>query len=81
MYVWEEALECYVTFHDEEELEAGEVEFYLPAVMAHWHESCPHSLREDEQLVLTVSKQRASAVIKREFHNLSNEEIQKHHKE
>eukprot|EP00975_Prorocentrum_lima_P050210 10514728-Prorocentrum_lima.AAC.1 len=50
MYVWEEALECYATSHDEEELETGEVEFYLPPVMAHWHESCPHSLSEDEDI-------------------------------
>eukprot|EP00975_Prorocentrum_lima_P057500 12059087-Prorocentrum_lima.AAC.1 len=71
MCVWEETLECYVTSHGKEELETGEVEFYLPAVMAHWHESCPQSLSEDEQLVLTVNRQRASAVIKGEFDNLS----------
>eukprot|EP00975_Prorocentrum_lima_P007457 1600309-Prorocentrum_lima.AAC.1 len=50
MYVWEEALESSFALHDEEELGTGEVEFYLPPVMAHWHESCPHSLNEDEQL-------------------------------
>eukprot|EP00975_Prorocentrum_lima_P036914 7769298-Prorocentrum_lima.AAC.1 len=49
--------------------------------MAHWHESCPKALNEDEQLVLSVNKQRASAVIKREFDNPSKEEIQKRHKE
>eukprot|EP00975_Prorocentrum_lima_P019768 4159769-Prorocentrum_lima.AAC.1 len=49
--------------------------------MAHWHNSCPYALSEDEQLVLTVNKHRASAVIKREFDKLSKEEILKHHTE
>eukprot|EP00975_Prorocentrum_lima_P006160 1330511-Prorocentrum_lima.AAC.1 len=66
MYVWEEASECYATSHEEEELDIGEVEFDLPPVMAHWHESCSKA---------------SSAVIMREFDNLSKEEIQKHHKE
>eukprot|EP00975_Prorocentrum_lima_P011734 2494541-Prorocentrum_lima.AAC.1 len=64
MYIWEEASSCYAISHDEEELDIGEVEFYLPPVMEHWHSSCPQSLCEDEQLVITVNKQRASAVIK-----------------
>eukprot|EP00975_Prorocentrum_lima_P020948 4409009-Prorocentrum_lima.AAC.1 len=81
MYIWEEISSCYVPSQDEEELDTGEVELYLPPVMAHWHSSCPHALSEDEQFVLTVSKQRASAVIKREFDNLSKEEILKHHTE
>eukprot|EP00975_Prorocentrum_lima_P009456 2011488-Prorocentrum_lima.AAC.1 len=49
--------------------------------MAHWHNSCPQELQADEQIVFTVNKQRASAVIKREFDNLTKEEILKHHKE
>eukprot|EP00975_Prorocentrum_lima_P045625 9547990-Prorocentrum_lima.AAC.1 len=49
--------------------------------MAHWHCNCPQELQADEQLVLAVNKQRASAVIKREFDNLTKQEILKHHKE
>eukprot|EP00975_Prorocentrum_lima_P046012 9623786-Prorocentrum_lima.AAC.1 len=64
MYIWEEASSCYATSHEEEELDIGEVELYLPPVMAHWHNSCPHALSEDEQLVLTVNKPRVSAAIK-----------------
>eukprot|EP00975_Prorocentrum_lima_P004617 1006210-Prorocentrum_lima.AAC.1 len=44
MYVREEACGCYATSYDEEELDIGEVELYLPPVMAHWHESCPKPL-------------------------------------
>eukprot|EP00975_Prorocentrum_lima_P032057 6732020-Prorocentrum_lima.AAC.1 len=65
MYVWEEAFECYVTSYDKQELDTGEVELYLPPVMARWHESCLKPLNEDERLVLIVNKQRASAVVKR----------------
>eukprot|EP00975_Prorocentrum_lima_P043637 9156427-Prorocentrum_lima.AAC.1 len=49
--------------------------------MAHWHNSFPHELQADEQLVRTVNEHRASAVIKREFDNLTKEAILKHHKE
>eukprot|EP00975_Prorocentrum_lima_P067038 12912674-Prorocentrum_lima.AAC.1 len=49
--------------------------------MTRWHNSCPHELQAYEQLVLTVNKQRASAVIKRERDNLTKEEILKHHEE
>eukprot|EP00975_Prorocentrum_lima_P008813 1879568-Prorocentrum_lima.AAC.1 len=37
MCVWDTAMSCYITSSDEEELVTGEVEFYLPAVLAHWH--------------------------------------------
>eukprot|EP00975_Prorocentrum_lima_P070787 12934107-Prorocentrum_lima.AAC.1 len=37
MYIWDEASSCFITSHDEEELATGEVELYLPPVMAHWH--------------------------------------------
>eukprot|EP00975_Prorocentrum_lima_P063878 12894187-Prorocentrum_lima.AAC.1 len=53
MYVWDAAASCYITSFDEEELEIGGVEFYLPLVLAHWHISCPHALNASEQLVLT----------------------------
>eukprot|EP00975_Prorocentrum_lima_P003158 695352-Prorocentrum_lima.AAC.1 len=72
-------MSCFITSYDEEDV--GEVEFYHPPVMAHWRSICPQELEANAQLVLTVNKQRASAVIKRELDNLSKEEILKHHKE
>eukprot|EP00975_Prorocentrum_lima_P043349 9099537-Prorocentrum_lima.AAC.1 len=63
MHVWDYDQNCFITSHDQE---AGdEVELYLPPSMAHWHNSSPHELQPDERLALAVSKQKASAVIKR----------------
>eukprot|EP00975_Prorocentrum_lima_P024930 5234986-Prorocentrum_lima.AAC.1 len=60
MHIWDGIQQCYVTSPDEEETN-GEVEFYLSAQMAHWFDKCPHELRADEHLVLTVNKQKPSA--------------------
>eukprot|EP00975_Prorocentrum_lima_P022602 4757001-Prorocentrum_lima.AAC.1 len=57
------------------------VEFYFPSYMVHWHPTCPHGLQEDEQLVFTINKHKVSAVIKREFDNLSPVEIKTYHDE
>ena len=65
---------CYITAFDEDE----EVELYVALPLAHWHTMCKRSLQEREYLVFKVSQQRVSAVIKREFDNLSAEEIVKH---
>eukprot|EP00975_Prorocentrum_lima_P023151 4872191-Prorocentrum_lima.AAC.1 len=62
MYAWDKDMSCLITSHDGEDM--GEVEFYLPPIMAHWHSSSPQELQSYEQLVVTVNKQRASAVIK-----------------
>eukprot|EP00975_Prorocentrum_lima_P051650 10817346-Prorocentrum_lima.AAC.1 len=43
IYIWEDTSSCYVSSHDEEEPDTGEVELYLPSVMAHWHSSCPQA--------------------------------------
>eukprot|EP00975_Prorocentrum_lima_P039132 8222471-Prorocentrum_lima.AAC.1 len=69
MHVWDDDESCFITSRDEEE--HGEVELYLPPSMAHWHCACPQELQADEQLVLTVNKQRAAAAINREFDNLT----------
>eukprot|EP00975_Prorocentrum_lima_P054716 11471289-Prorocentrum_lima.AAC.1 len=53
MHTWDATAGCFITSHDAEELETGEVEFYLPAALAHWHIHCPHALDASEQLVLT----------------------------
>eukprot|EP00975_Prorocentrum_lima_P030856 6475469-Prorocentrum_lima.AAC.1 len=73
MHVWDYDQSCFVTSHDQEA--DDEVELYLPPSMAHWHYSCPHELQAYEHLVLTVNQQKSSAVIKREFDNLTNEDI------
>eukprot|EP00975_Prorocentrum_lima_P063147 12889769-Prorocentrum_lima.AAC.1 len=62
MYAWDEDVSCFIIIYDEDD--SGEVEFYLAPALAHWHCSCPGELQAPEQLVLTVNKQRASAVIK-----------------
>eukprot|EP00975_Prorocentrum_lima_P068841 12922885-Prorocentrum_lima.AAC.1 len=49
--------------------------------MARWHYNRPHELQEYEHLVLTVNKQKLSAVIEREFDNLTKEDISQYHKE
>eukprot|EP00975_Prorocentrum_lima_P050417 10561089-Prorocentrum_lima.AAC.1 len=49
--------------------------------MARSHHKCPQELQAYEHLVLTVKKQKSSAVIKREFDNLTRDEISQHHKE
>eukprot|EP00975_Prorocentrum_lima_P065471 12903656-Prorocentrum_lima.AAC.1 len=49
--LWDDDQRCFITSHDQE---AGDkVELYLPLNMAHWHNSGPHELQADEQLVLT----------------------------
>eukprot|EP00975_Prorocentrum_lima_P016713 3543680-Prorocentrum_lima.AAC.1 len=63
MYAWDADVGCFITSYDEEDI--GKVEFYLPPALAHWRSICPQELKASEQLVLTVNKQRASAVIKR----------------
>eukprot|EP00975_Prorocentrum_lima_P064677 12899013-Prorocentrum_lima.AAC.1 len=37
MYVWGADVSCCITSFDEEEQDTGEVEFYMPPAMAHWH--------------------------------------------
>eukprot|EP00975_Prorocentrum_lima_P054644 11455929-Prorocentrum_lima.AAC.1 len=53
MHTWNATTGRYITSHDADELEVGEVEFYLPPALAQWHISCPHALDASEQLVLT----------------------------
>eukprot|EP00975_Prorocentrum_lima_P013145 2791286-Prorocentrum_lima.AAC.1 len=63
MYVWDDDVSCFITSYDEEDND--EIELCLPPKMAHWHNNCPQELQADEQFVLTIGKQSASAVIKR----------------
>eukprot|EP00975_Prorocentrum_lima_P025959 5459675-Prorocentrum_lima.AAC.1 len=42
---------------------------------------CPHVLQEYKQLVFTINKHKVSAVIKREFDNMSPVQINIYHKE
>eukprot|EP00975_Prorocentrum_lima_P044608 9346799-Prorocentrum_lima.AAC.1 len=49
--------------------------------MAHWFGECPRELQADEHLIFTVNKQKSSAVITREFDNLTKKDILQHHKE
>eukprot|EP00975_Prorocentrum_lima_P071014 12935298-Prorocentrum_lima.AAC.1 len=78
MHIWDGIQQCYVTSHDETN---DEVELYLPPQMAHWFDKCPQELQADEHLFLTVNKQKSSAVINREFDNMTKEEVLQHHKE
>eukprot|EP00975_Prorocentrum_lima_P044538 9333312-Prorocentrum_lima.AAC.1 len=50
MHTWDTTTGCYITSLAAEELETGEVEFYLPPALAHWHIKCPHALDASEQL-------------------------------
>ena len=58
-----------------------EVELYLCAEIARWHSICPRDPTDDEYLVFTVTKKRVTGVIKREFDNLTKEELLTHVKE
>ena len=48
--------------------------------MGRWSNLCTRELAEDEHLVLIAKKQKISVVIKREFDNLTKEEIVTHAK-
>eukprot|EP00975_Prorocentrum_lima_P043147 9059084-Prorocentrum_lima.AAC.1 len=37
MHTWDATTGCYITSLLAEELEIGEVEFYRPPILAHWH--------------------------------------------
>ena len=52
----------------------------MTAEMGRLSGMCERELEDDEHLVLSVTKQKVSAVIKREFDNLTKEEIKTHAK-
>ena len=51
------------------------IEVYFLPKMAQWSKLCHREVRSGEYLVLTVSKDKVTAVIKREYDNLTKEEI------
>ena len=66
-----------MTAHDPEADQTCYVEFYLTEGMGHWHTCCDQELRPGEALVLIVAEDKLQAVIRREFDNLTHEEIVK----
>eukprot|EP00975_Prorocentrum_lima_P046656 9750194-Prorocentrum_lima.AAC.1 len=49
--------------------------------MAYWHPKCPDEPQYDAPFIFTINKHEVSAVIKREFDNLSPVEIKTHQRE
>ena len=43
--------------------------------MGHWHTACNREIQPEEALVFTVSTNKLQAVIRREFDNLTRDEI------
>eukprot|EP00975_Prorocentrum_lima_P070863 12934465-Prorocentrum_lima.AAC.1 len=44
MYAWHAFVSCFITSYNEEGQDIGEVEFYQPPALVHWHNSCPREL-------------------------------------
>ena len=65
----------YVIAHDPEEDAIAYVELYLTEGMCHWHTECKRELQSGEVLVLIVSKNKLQTVVRREFDNLTKDEI------